>query len=227
MTKIKSSFRTIFLIFSLFITAQVWAETRYVTDEFEITLRSGPSTSNNILSMLKSGDKVEIIEQDAETKYSLVETERGKKGYVLTRFLEVLPSGRDRLAKLQLITDKHKETIELLRKELSEYKTQKADDSRSISTLETSLSKTEKELKDLKTATHDTILVLQQNDSLKSRINELEADKQKLSAENAQYKDSTAMDWFIRGASVSLIAFLLGIIVTRIRWKKRDSWSNY
>ena len=72
---------------------------------------------------------------------------------------------------------------------------------------------------------NNTILVLQQNDSLKTRINDLEADKLKLLKENTTYKDSTAMDWFIRGASVSLIAFLLGIIVTKIRWKKRDSWS--
>jgi len=93
--------------------------------------------------------------------------------------------------------------------------------------LRSKLNQTENELDDLKAATHDTLLIIQQNDTLKNRINELETDKRQLVDENTNYKDSTAMDWFIRGASVSLVAFLLGIIVTRIRWKKRDSWSNY
>ena len=219
--------KTALLLISIFLTTQVFAETRYVTDQFEITLRSGPSTSNNIVSMLKSGESVEVIEQDAETKYSLVETGRGKTGYVLTRFLDTYASGRDRFANLQVTTNKLKATIDDLKQELSQYKTVKTEDNNIITTLKSSLSTTEKELNDLKAATHDTMLIIQQNDSLKSRINELETDKQQLSEENAQYKDSTAMDWFIRGASVSLIAFLLGIIVTRIRWKKRDSWSNY
>ena len=31
----------------------------------------------------------------------------------------------------------------------------------------------------------------------------------------------------VRGGAVSLIAFVIGILVTRIRWKKRDSWGSY
>ena len=216
-----------FIVFTIFFTSLSWAQTRYVTDQFEITMRSGPSTSNNIISMLKSGEKVTIIEQDDVTKYSLVETSKGKKGYVITRFLDNVASGRTRFSNLQIQTDKLKATIENLRQEASESKTQTNNDSSKILTLSSDLTKTESELNDLKAATHDTILVLQQNDSLKSRINDLEADKLQLLEENTGYKDSTAMDWFIRGSAVSLIAFLLGIIVTRISWKKRDSWSNY
>jgi len=200
---------------------------RYVTDQLEVTLRSGPSTSNSILSMLKSGDPVKIIEQDEETKYSLVETESNKKGYVLSRFLDNEASGRARFATLQVQADRLKETIGKLKQERDELRNISAADSKEIDRLKTTLSQTETELHDLKVSTNDTVLILQQNDSLKSRINELETDKQQLSEENARYKDSTAMDWFIRGASVALIAFLLGIIVTRIRWKKRDSWGSY
>jgi SH3 domain protein len=48
-----------------------------------------------------------------------------------------------------------------------------------------------------------------------------------LTDENATLKDSTRMDWFIRGAAVSLVAFLIGILMTRIRWKKQESWGSY
>jgi len=216
------------LLFSVMLSSLSWAQqVRYVTDQLEVTLRSGPSTANSILSMLKSGEPLKIIEQDEATKYSLVETEGGRKGYVLTRFLDQEASGRARFASLQKQTEKLKQTIDSLKQERDELKASKEIDSAEIERLMTSLTHTEEELHELKVATNNTVQILQQNETLKTRINELETDKLQLSQENAQYKDSTAMDWFIRGASVALIAFLLGIIVTRIRWKKRDSWGSY
>lgn len=215
------------ILLSLIFSSSSWAETRYVTDQFEITLRSGTSTSNNILSMLKSGQAVTILEDDVATRYSLVETQSGKQGYVLSRFLDSEASGRERFAQLQVISDNQKTTNSKLRNELDNYRQGKQTDNTQISELENNLTRTENELEKLKEATRDTIRVIKQNDKLKARINDLDAEKLQLSKENAKYKDSTAMDWFVRGASVSLVAFLLGIIVTRIRWKKRDSWGSY
>lgn len=204
----------------------IWAQTRYITDQFEVTLRTGSSTSNNIISMLRSGQAVTVIEDDTETKYSLVETRSGKQGYVLTRFLDAEASGRERFNNLQVTSKNLKVRIEKLKKELGGYKNMKQTDSGKIGKLQINLGRTEKELEKLKTETRDTVRVIKQNDKLKARINDLEAEKLQLTEENAVYKDSTAMDWFVRGAAVSLAAFLLGIIVTRIRWKKRDSWGG-
>ncbi len=203
------------------------AETRYVTDQFEITLRSGSSTSNSIIQMLKSGQAVKLLEEDEVTKYSLVETQGGKKGYVLSRFLDRQASGRERYSRLKVRSDQLRENINELSRELDELKSNKQSDHNTINQLQNDLNTTRNELQNLKESTRDTIRVIKQNDTLKARINELEAEKVMLTEENTRYKDSTAMDWFIRGASVSLIAFLLGIIVTRIRWKKRDSWGSY
>ncbi len=219
--------KTTIILSSIIISSVSLAQTRYVTDQFEVTLRSGSSTSNSIISMLKSGAKVNVIKQDSETKYSLVETEKGKQGYILTRFLDNLASGRDRYTALKTQTETLNSTIRSLKQEVDENIGVINNDANEISMLRSKLNQTENELDDLKAATHDTLLIIQQNDTLKNRINELETDKRQLVDENTNYKDSTAMDWFIRGASVSLVAFLLGIIVTRIRWKKRDSWSNY
>jgi hypothetical protein len=37
------------------LTQQGWADKAYVTDSFEITLRTGPSNENKIIAMLFSG----------------------------------------------------------------------------------------------------------------------------------------------------------------------------
>ena len=63
------------------------ATQKYITDEFEVTMRSGTSTANDILRLLKSGEGVMVLEEDLDTKYSLVELEDGKKGYILNRYL--------------------------------------------------------------------------------------------------------------------------------------------
>ena len=73
----------------------------------------------------------------------------------------------------------------------------------------------------------NTLSILDDNERLKVIEEDLRSEKRQLSEENLRLKDSTKMDWFIRGAAVSLIAFLLGIIVTRISWKKKDSWGSY
>jgi SH3 domain protein len=70
------------------------AETRYITDEFEVTMRSGTSTSNSIVRMLRSGQAVTVLEEDLASQYSLVETDDNKKGYVLSRFLMEVPVTR-------------------------------------------------------------------------------------------------------------------------------------
>ena len=48
-------------------------DTGYITDEFEVTMRSGTSTSNSIVRMLRSGEAVTVLEEDSATQYSLVE----------------------------------------------------------------------------------------------------------------------------------------------------------
>ena len=222
-----SSIKFALVLSSIIFSSISLAQTRYVTDQFEVTLRSGSSTSNSIISMLKSGEKVNVIEQDSVTQYSLIETGKGKQGYILTRFLDNVASGRDRYNNLKTESETLKSTISSLKQEVGENIDVINTDANEIAMLRSKLNQTENELEDIKTATHDTLLIIQQNDTLKNRINELETDKRQLVEENNGYKDSTAMDWFVRGASVSLIAFLLGIIITRIRWKKRDSWSNY
>jgi SH3 domain protein len=55
----------------------------------------------------------------------------------------------------------------------------------------------------------------------------LREEKAQLTEINAELSDSTRLDWFVRGGAVSLIAFVVGILVTRIRWRKQDSWGSY
>lgn len=217
----------ILLAFPLIIPAALAQSRMYVTDVFEVTMRSGTSTANSIVRILKSGEAVNVLEEDLASQYSLVETRDGQKGYVLSRFLDEIPSARERLQRLQQKSDEQKQTIDNLTTEIDkltgELNTEKSDNE----TLKNTLLASENELEKVRAASENTLNILEDNNRLKTIVATLREEKQSLSSENEDLKDSTEIDWFIRGAAVSLIAFLLGIIVTRIRWRKQDSWGSY
>jgi len=221
-----TSIKVIALFLSLSATL-TWAETRYVTDEFKVTLRTGTSTSNSILTMLKSGEPVKTLKQDDSTKYTLVETKTGKQGYILTRFLDDQPSGRQLYSQLQVKSNHQLETIQSLKIALQALKKTQADTDNNLTSVNEVLTATSDELNQLKDSTSNTVAIIKKNKAQQTQILQLEDEKAQLLAENTNYQESTAMDWFIIGASVSLLAFLLGIIVTRIRWTKRDSWGDF
>lgn len=232
MDKIKTMTKnTSFTLLLFLCSVTVWqvsnAATRYVTDEFEVTMRSGTSTSNNIIKMLKSGQNVKVLEEDLASNYSLVETEDGKTGYVLSRFLLEGRSARDQLEKLKVKSTNQLDRIATLNAELKDLDNALNSERTENSQLKETLRISEDELDYVKEVTQNTRSILDDNNRLKSIEQDLRTEKRLLSEENAKLKDSTKIDWFIRGAAVSLIAFLLGIAVTFIRWKKRDSWGSY
>ena len=71
------------------ITQVSWAEKVYVSDLLRITLRTGPSTQNRVISSLRSGQELEVLESKDE--WSLVRLLEGEQehieGWVMTRFL--------------------------------------------------------------------------------------------------------------------------------------------
>ncbi|MGB5511064.1 MAG: TIGR04211 family SH3 domain-containing protein, partial [Woeseiaceae bacterium] len=85
---------------SLFAVQAAGAAPAWVTDQFEITLRSGPSTSNAIQLMIDSGTQLEVLERDAESGYSRVRTAGGTEGWVVSRYLMNERSAREQLERL-------------------------------------------------------------------------------------------------------------------------------
>jgi len=70
------------------------------------------------------------------------------------------------------------------------------------------------------------VAISEQNKALTSRLETLLAERERLERENQSLKDRTAMDWFLRGAGVIIAGILLGLVIPRIRFRRRDSWSN-
>jgi len=218
----------IFLVFlSLLVTGTALAETRYVSDSLEITMRSGKGTSYGITRMLRSGTPVDVIEEDKETGYTNVRTKGGKEGWVLSRFLMKGQAARDRLAaaekslaELQLENRKMETSMAALTEE-------KKGLEKKLTALEGQSRNVSQELSEIKRTASSALAIDSENKDLKGRVVSLERQLQTLQQENEGLRDRTARDWFMVGAGVVLLGIIVGLIIPRIRWRKKSSWDTF
>jgi SH3 domain protein len=203
------------------------AETRYVSDNLEITMRSGKGNSFSILRMLSSGTPVEVLEVDKDDGYTRVRTSNGKEGWVLTRYLMRTQAARDRLAD----TQKQLAEMELEKRKLETAMAEMTDSKKALSTQLTTLDsehrKTSQELAEIKRTASSALALDSENKELKGRVVGLERQLQTLQQENEGLRDRTARDWFMVGAGVILLGIIVGLVIPRIRWRRKSSWDTF
>jgi SH3 domain protein len=203
------------------------AENRWVTDEFEVMMRSGTSTKQSIVRQLRSGTQVEYLDEDKEAGYTQVRLGSGTEGWVLTRYLKRSPTAKlqlpDAQAKLAKIQSESKE----LRRELADVKKDRQRLQNEMQELQSNNSSTQKQLERVTTLSSDTIKVDDQNRQLKLRISESDLQIDELTADNTRLASRAGREWFLIGGAVLVVGLLLGLILPRISWKKKSSWSDF
>lgn len=209
----------------LFIMSLAQAETRYVTDEFEITLRSGPSSSHAIQRMLKSGTTLTVLERDEDNGYSRVQTFGGTEGWVLNRYLMREPAARNQLESLS--SQLAKATEGSLRVRVNAIKNTHDDATKRILALERENKNLQDELTNIKGIAANVLAIDQQNDELSQDLSEQETQINTLLEENQMLKSDKQRDWFIAGALVLLAGLFLGLVIPKIQWRKRSRYDSF
>ena len=193
------------------------AKTAYVTDVFEITLRSGPSNSNKILKMLPSSSPVETLRSDNGWTYVRAE---GTEGWVLSRYLtDSAPAA--------LRVERYATENEALRAKMKEMTEKTSATTGENKSLLARLDSTEKELASLQQRYAELEQGAQSYLELKQAYDELTA----LQAETAERADAleqqnkdlsgdTQYRWFLTGAGVVGASLLLGLVLGRLQRKK-------
>ena len=215
------------LIWALFATSAAFAAPAWVSDEFEITLRSGPSTSNAIQLMLDSGLRLEVLERDAESGYSRVRTPGGTEGWVLSRYLMSEPSAREQLEKLTSQLTNATSRGSSLDTQMKAVKAEYDSANRQIAKLERDKAAVEKELSEIKRTAANVLSINDQNKSLMDQLTAAQIRADTLEQENRQLSGQTTRYWFMSGALVLLVGVLLGIWLPRVRWQRRSRYDRF
>ncbi len=211
-------------LFGIAVNAQ--AATRYVSDELEIAMRSGTSTQHRILRMVPSGTALQVLETDEGSGYARVKTPSGAEGWVLSRFLMTTPSARDRLA----VAEKKLAELEIQSRQrqtkLSETSKDKEATEQELASIKAENQKLAKQLSDIQRTASSALAIDAENKELKSSMMQMQREQDTLRQENQALRDRTARDWFMIGAGVVIVGIILGLILPRIRLRKRSSWDS-
>ena len=216
-----------FICLLSFVAGHVHAQTeRYVTDSLRLEARQGPSTNHRISHMLSSGARVTVLEDDTETGYSRVTLDDGSEVWILTRFLMDEPAARARLAQTQEnLSEEHEKARDLA----SQLETlgQTADEiEQSRSTLATDKKLLQTELAQIKQAAANTLAIQERNQSLDKQLEVVSTDLDAAKQRNRALKERSERDWFIAGAGVLLGGIIIGLVLPKIRWKRRRGWGE-
>lgn len=208
-------------------TSNAAAESAWVTDQFEITLRSGPSTSNSIELMLSSGRELEVLERDAETGYTQVRTSGGTEGWVLTRYLMSEPSAREQLQRLSSQLTNAESQGSSLNSQLSAIRGEQNAAKQRISELERDKQQLEAELAEIQRTAANVLNINSRNKELHEQLSAAETRVGVLEQENRELMSQTTRYWFMTGALVLLVGVILGLWLPRIKWRRTSSYDRF
>ncbi len=215
----KNALTLLFLL--LCVSVDILAETIYVSDQLEASLRRGEGTRFAILRMLKSGEALELVEENKSTGYTKVRTRAGTEGFVLSRYLMQQPAARVRLDTVAKDNESLRSKIASLENTITQLQQTGKQQSGQINQLQSEKQQLGKELSGIREATADVISIKRKNELLSKQVQQLKSEKEALSVENRAYRDKTKQDWFIRGAGVLGIGILVGWILPKLRRRRR------
>lgn len=204
------------------LTGAVLAETAYVSDELEITLRTGPGIKNKITSMLQSGAGLEVLQSNSNG-YTEVRAANGKTGWVLQRFLMVEPSARSRLDEIQL---REQELVEQ-QQEILGLRAAAVDSETQSRSMQKSNAELKAELERVKKIAADTLIINDKNTELADALAQAESKQTSLQVDNERLSNNTEQAWFIRGAAVILLGMFLGLLIPKLRFRKKRKWGDF
>jgi SH3 domain protein len=198
----------------------------WVSDEFEITLRSGPSTGNAIQLMVSSGLRLEVLQRDTDSGYSRVRTPGGTEGWVLTRYLMDEASAREQLEKLTGELTNANTLGSSLDSQLVAIKSEYNSAQQKIARLERDKGSLEGELAEIKRTSANVLKIDARNTTLASSLTNAQIEVDGLKEQNRQLTSGTTRYWFMTGALVLLVGVILGVWLPRIRWQRRARYDR-
>jgi len=215
------------VIASMLVTQNAWSESAWVSDEFEITLRSGPSTSNAIQLMVSSGTELEVLERDTESNYTRVRTAGGTEGWVLSRYLMTEASAREQLQTLTGQLAGANTRGSSLNSQLAAIRGEYEASQSNVQALERDKASLEQELADIKRTAANVLTINDENTDLRDQVGSADMRLEVLEQENRELASQSIRYWFMSGGLVLVVGIILGLWLPRMRWQRRSGYDRF
>jgi len=200
---------------------QTWATKAYVTDSFEITLRTGPSNENKIIAVLFSGRPLDVLSTQGE--WSQVKILDGdKEGWVMSRYLVTRLPWEVQAKKLQEDSVNLNAKLNRLQKEFADESQQRQAIASELKRKTQELEALSKEYLELKKGAEGYLRLKTIHEVTEKDLKAAQRELSKVTAENEALRSSQQTRWFLSGALVLLCGLLIGGIAGRQQKKRRS-----
>lgn len=219
-------YKLLLVVLGITLSVPVAAQASYVTDDFEVMMRTGPSIQNKIIQPLRSGTPIEVLREDSGNGHSQIQTRGGQIGYILRRFITDQPSARSRVQELQ-------NQLNALRSNPSELQTLLAnaqDENRQLISQNVSLTDemqtVKTELAEIKSVSGDVVEVAAKNQKLEAEVQQLLLQLDDIRIQNEALKDNSDTMRNLVGGGLVVFGLFLGWILSISGRRSRGSWGT-
>ena len=203
-----------------------WSEPRYISDQLIVSLRLEPNNRSEVLTYLKTDTKVEVIGEDGE--YFKVRTKDSGVGYIQKTYLKKDTPKSLLIKQLSAENKTLKKRIDTLDQQLeatsSKGDTEQSKLSRALAEekrlaeqfqkeLEVTTSRLDKinnDYETLKKDASDVVEIKKERDQLQSRVQILSTEMAEIKEDKYSLQKSQAIRWFLAGAGVLIVGWLIG-----------------
>ncbi|MDD5267075.1 MAG: TIGR04211 family SH3 domain-containing protein [Methylococcales bacterium] len=217
--------RAFFILIATLSSAQ--AETVYVSDDQNLSLRSSANINAKVLKLLPTGTPLTVTEKQTKSEFIHVRLLDGTEGYIKARYTKKQPPAIDPkdTASKHLTLLQSENTA--LRTELNTLKESLTPDSSLEKSLATERDQLARELNELKKTAANAFQIKNERDELQERVVNVERDLQQFKLENQALKDTASQDWFLYGGILALAGVFLGFILPKLSWRRKNSWDSF
>ena len=200
-----------------------WCDIAYVTDTFEVTLRTGPSTDHKVIAMLRSGRTVEVLDIREGWSQVRVAGSDEKRGWMLNRYLIKRKPWAAQVRILEKENSNLKQAMPDLESQLSETVKRETDLDGKLKKTTESLGILRKQYDTLKKEAAGFLELKSKYNAARSDLEHVRQELETVTEENKSLRSSIRNKWFLTGALVLLFGLIIGVVIGRREKGRRSS----
>jgi len=201
-------------------TAPQQAQYLYVNDVIYINLRNGPGPQDPTLSVIPSGTRLQVLEQDADKAIARVRLDSGEEGWVLNRFLREDPIARDRLAAAQASITTLTEQNKSLNQRLAQIRDQRGASDKQLRKLKRENKRLASELQEIRAISADAVATQRQKRVLQGQLDEQKSRLLILENEHTGLQNKV----YLTGISAALVSLVIGFYIGYTPVRRQKQW---
>jgi len=199
------------------------ADTLYVSDTtLEANLRSGTSQDNRIIGMLRPGTKVTLTsEQDGWAKVTL---EDGRTGWILRRYLSERPPWRETAERLQKENEQLRTKLNTVRTDYQQMMQKSTELQKKMDSQQSELLSAQSDYEELKKSSTNYLNLKMAYENLQNEARQTKAKLDELEKAYGKLKTSRALRWFLSGAGVLILGWIIGSSMARVKRRRSSDY---